>query len=130
MNSNRTAFTLVEIMVVLTIVGLLATMIIPNLLKAKVSANDAKAKSTLRAISTASETYATFNAGNYPDDITVLLGDTPPYLSQAYCGEEIAGFRYSCEFDAGSYTIMAEPLAPGDSGTTTFTITTGGVLSP
>ena len=130
MKNNRRGFTLVEIMIVVAIIALLAAIAIPNLLRAKISANDALAKSTLRSLSTASETFATANTGNYPTDIASLTGATPPYLNKAYCSSVNSGFSFTCTFAAGSYTFVGAPVTVGTSGTTTFTITTGGVLTP
>ncbi len=129
---NKKGFTLVEIMIVVAIIALLAAIAIPNLLRAKISANDALAKSTLRSLSTASETFATANTGNYPVDITSLTGATPPYINTEYCATTVSGFNYSCTFDAsgGHYTYTATPVTVGTSGTTTYTITTGGILTP
>lgn len=117
-------------MIVVAIIALLAAIAIPNLLRAKISANDAAAKATLKSLSTVSETYATSNAGNYPTNMTSLTGATPPYISKDYCTTTVSGFAFTCTQAAGSYTFIATPTTVGTSGTTTYTITTGGVLTP
>ena len=123
-------FTLVEIMIVVAIIALLAAIAIPNLLRAKVAANDALAKATVRSISTASEAYATANNGNYPLAITSLVNATPPYLNSVYCSTTISGYAYTCTFAAGGYSVVADPVTLGTTGSTTVTISTGGVLTP
>ena len=128
--STKKGFTLVEIMIVVAIIALLAAIAIPNLLRAKISANDALAKGTLRTLSTASETYATANNGNYPAAMTDLSGATPPYINSNPCTQTISGYTYACVPAVGGYTYTATPVTVGTSGTTTYTMTTGGILTP
>lgn len=101
-----------------------------NLLQAKMSSNDALAKATLRAISTAAESYGKANNGNYPTSIVDLTLATPPYLNKNYCEHEIAGYYYSCDFKATGYKITATPTKKGETGSASYNISTGGVLQP
>jgi len=130
MKIKNTGFTLVEILIVVAIIALLAAIAIPNLIRAKIQANDSLAKTTLRALSTASENFANVNAGNYPLNVTSLTGATPPYIQLPYCGAASAGYSYICTQSVGAYSFEAVPVTIGTTGSTTWTITTGGVLTP
>jgi prepilin-type N-terminal cleavage/methylation domain-containing protein len=125
-------FTLVEIMIVVAIIALLAAIAIPNLFHARMSSNDALAKATLRAISTAAESFSTSNGGNYPGNETSLIGAAPPYINTSYCTAlPIAGFVYDCNgMNISGYAITATPSILNQTGSAVFTITTGGVLTP
>jgi prepilin-type N-terminal cleavage/methylation domain-containing protein len=124
-------FTLVEIMIVVAIIALLAAIAIPNLLRARMTANDALAKATLRAISTAAESFGTSNNGNYPSDWNSLTTAQPPYLNTNYQAiSPVAGYNYVGTFNSGGYTVTATPFKTGSTGTTMETMATGGVLTP
>ena len=120
-------FTLVEMMIVVAIIALLAAIAIPNLTRSKVSANDAAAQSTLKSIGAALENYYAIN-NNYPTATSALLGATPPYLNKDYFVGNTNGFSFTSVLTDYTYLITASPVS-SSSGTSTFTISTGSVLS-
>jgi len=129
--SSLTGFTLVEIMIVVAIVALLAAIAIPNLLRVRLLANESAAKATLKALSTAAELYSVANAGVYPASENALTSPTPPYLSQSICGQSTRGYTYTCATLSNTgYTVIAAPTSINVTGNTTYTVTTGGILTP
>ena len=122
------AFTLVEIMILVSIIALLAVITIPNLRHFRMTANDRLAQATLQQISTAAETYKTDHNGAYPANENVLT----PYLDTAYCAKSpIAGYIYNCSgMSTSGYTITATPVKAGSTGSATQAVTTGGILNP
>ena len=127
MKRNNSGFTLVEIMIVVLIVALLASIAIPNLLRARMSAHDASAQATLKAISTAMESYLSVNT-TYPPDTTTLVNATPPYLQADYFTGTHNGFTFTLDsLSSQLYSVTAAPTS-ANLGSGSFTISTGSVL--
>jgi prepilin-type N-terminal cleavage/methylation domain-containing protein len=128
MRMNRSGFTLIEIMIVVSIIALLSAIAIPNILRARINAHDAAAQAALKAIGTSMETYLATNTV-YPPTTTALIGASPPYLQIDYFdGNPYNGFTFTVDIlTPNIYSVTAAP-ASANLGTASYTITTGSVL--
>jgi prepilin-type N-terminal cleavage/methylation domain-containing protein len=130
MSWSDRGFTLVGVMISVSIISLLAALGIPQLLRSKMIANESAARAGLRAISTALETYAIERSGAYPIDVSVLTTSRPPYLNKDYIADSpFQGYSYTCESDISGYSCSAEPAQCGRTGSKKYTITTSSVLT-
>ena len=124
----RKAFTLVEIMIVVAIIAIILVLGIPNYLRARQTAAESKAQTTLRAISTACENYASANDGAYPNSESCLTTADPKFLTRSYCGLIVNSYTYDCtDMSVAGYTLTA--TGTGFQNAKNCTIITGGVLT-
>jgi Tfp pilus assembly protein PilE len=130
---SKKGFTLVEIIIILSIIILLAIIALPYLTTSE-KANAMTARGNLYKLSVAAENYASSHSGAYPVSV-VELGE---YVNSAgsYCANAtgvttvVGEYSYACVLSGGGYTFTASPVTAGVNGSVTYTATTGGVLTP
>ncbi len=143
---NRRAFTLVELMIVVSVLAILAAMVIPKFTDASVAAQSSATLDTLRRVRVALERYKMDHDDQYPaiDDLWDALtektdrdgnidpaGDFGPYLKAApenpFTGSTtVADFGAGTANDGWEYDVTEQPpiVAVG------FNETTGEFTSP
>ncbi|MFH0826494.1 MAG: prepilin-type N-terminal cleavage/methylation domain-containing protein [Candidatus Omnitrophota bacterium] len=127
------AFTLVEIMITVSIIAMLTAIAIPSLFAMKRIANETAARSNIRILSVAAETCMA-GRGHYPTSVIEFQDFLSPVA--VYCSDlggaisEVKGYNFSCVADASGYTFSAQPITLGVTGNITYTATTGSVFTP
>jgi type IV pilus assembly protein PilA len=142
-HENRKGFSLIELLIVVTIILIISAIAIPNLMRSTMQANETAAVGALRALNESAVMYSN-SYGGYPHSLTDLGpagGSTAP--SSAAADLIDAGlasgvksgykFTYSGASADGagnvvSYTIVAAPLTPGKTGQRSFFIDPSGTI--
>jgi prepilin-type N-terminal cleavage/methylation domain-containing protein len=76
------AFTLIELLIVITIIGILAVALVPRITGGPAKARDATRKTDLQQIATALALYADDNAGDYPTLSGCFAVDLSDYMTK------------------------------------------------
>lgn len=115
--SSKTAFTLIELLIVVAIIAILAAIAVPNFLEAQTRAKVARVKTDLRTVATGLESYRVDNNA-YP-----LTEETPgtapgsPFQNigagfMAYAGRLTTPIAYM----TGPFTDIFDPRGPNGFG--------------
>lgn len=126
-NSKNSAFTLIELLIVVAILGALASMVMLTFRGSQASARDARRQSDLKQYQNALEVYANRSNSLYP----VQSGGAN--ISTAMCGtlnlstcpdDPLAANPYRYQSDAGgtAYVLWARLERPNASGNPEFFI--------
>src|SRR3954468_19225566 len=124
--SRQSAFTLVEIMIVVAIIALLAAIAVPGFLRARKRSQASRIINDLRLIDSAIDQYAieTSKKGGDPVAVTdwtnYLKKDTNLYAT----GKDILGADY------GAQTVDVLPQVPSTSKTALSDVTDASFWSP
>lgn len=112
------AFTLVELLVVVGIIALLIGILLPTLSKAQATARSASCKSQLRQYALATEMYTIENKGWMPDSHKFLDYDAglPRYMGRNVITEKVARCPGDEPTDSmGRVGLFTPQIAPGQS---------------
>lgn len=130
MNRRQKGFSLIELLIVVTIILIIAAIAIPNLMRSKMSANEAAAVEALRTLNSSAMMYS-ITYGGFPHTLAELGPSSSSNASSA--GADLidsvlasgvkSGYRFS--YTASSvdpngnvtaYNITASPVTPGQTG--------------
>jgi type IV pilus assembly protein PilA len=129
MRLDKKGFTLVEIMIIVSVIVLLAAIAIPNLLRARLSANEAGAVAALKTLSSAAEVYFTAQApGAYPSSLAAMSNAIPPFIDSILGSGNKSGYSFNWSGGGNAYSVVASPQTPNVTGIRSFFIDSSGVV--
>jgi type IV pilus assembly protein PilA len=138
---NRNGFSLIELLLVVTVILIISAIAVPNFLRSRQRANEASAVASIRVINTAAVTYSmTYPNLGYPATLATLGGANPCTASstQACLLDDLiaqgvkSGYSFVWAGDGAvpsvTYTIAGTPQVVGSSGQRMFCADQTGVI--
>jgi type IV pilus assembly protein PilA len=127
---NRQAeegFTLVELLIVISIVVILMLVLIPQLTSARIAGNETAARADLKNITAAELSYSTsFPEKGFTCNFSDLTSGSSSFLDKSLAGGTQAGYTFTfsgCTSKGGAvnyYQIVAQPQVVGKTGRASF----------
>jgi prepilin-type N-terminal cleavage/methylation domain-containing protein len=137
----RNGFSLIELLLVVTVILIISAIAVPNFLRSRQRANEASAVASIRVINSAAVTYSmTYPDLGYPAQLTTLGGANPCTASstRACLVDDLlalgvkSGYSFVLTGDGAvpsvSYTVTGTPQTVGSSGQRMFCTDQTGVV--
>jgi len=123
MRNQQKGFSLIELLIVVSIILIIASIAIPNLMRSKIAANQASAVASLRTLNTSSALFYT-NYAVYPSSITNMgtaasvTSTSADLIDAVLASGTKSGYVFTWAGGAatGAYAIKADPVS-GSTGT-------------
>jgi prepilin-type N-terminal cleavage/methylation domain-containing protein len=136
---KQKGFSLIELLIVVAIILIIAAIAIPNLLRSRMAANEASAVGSLRTLNTAAVTYSsTYPSVGYPGSLGALApaatasSSSADLVDSVLAGGTKSGYAFTWTAGSGTpsngYSIVANAVAQGTSGTRGFYTDQSGVI--
>lgn len=109
----RRGFTIVEIMIVISIVMVLVSLAIPQILRSRVIGNETAAIANLKTLNNATQQYC-LDVKTYPNALTDLSDSNPPYVDRYLASGSKQSYTFVYELvNADHFTIRASSQNTG-----------------
>lgn len=133
---HESGFTLVELLIVISIVVILMLVLVPQLTSARISGNETAARADLKNITAAELAYSTsFPEKGFTCNLSDLTSGASPFLDKSLAGGVQAGYTFAfsgCTSKGNTvnyYQVVAQPQVVGKTGRASFCTDINGTVT-